>query len=1069
MEQFDGDAPRNHVEAEAREAKKNHRKDKPWDSEDIDHWKIDPWLDEIDDEKNAGKKIKMPNLLEESSFATLFPKYREKYLREVWPIVTKALDAHKISCELNLVEGSMTVRTTRKTSDPYIVLKARDLIKLLARSIPVNQAVKILDDDVQCDIIKIGGLVRNKERFVKRRQRLVGPDGATLKAIELLTNCYVLVQGNTVSAMGSYQGLRNVRKIVEDCFANIHPIYNVKRLMIKRELAKDPNLKDENWERFLPNFKKQNVQTKKPKKVREKKEYTPFPPAPTVSKVDKEIESGEYFMKEHERKAMKKQKKHEEKVQVLQKRKAEKMAEYVAPSEKETSKKRKKQKAEAQEQNKRATSVEALKQKFLSQKKVKQHRIRTNLPRKSMPSPMSGRPQRISIMALEHSRLASSSASDVRESVLATRKPETKRSPLLNASQPSADFDTQVAALPIRSRITGTDAAMQSKPKLESPRSTDTTGNSSSERRHGGGDSPTSPRRSARSSSSDGDQNHSNRGGMSLAESEPPIGLVVALFHDGFVCRHINKENEGIEGFAQPYDAESRCVHLLVIAQLIRASELKGNHLDASVIFSPVSITDASLKDFPIWLIACAHYNGSVLAEIRDYREMHNALCPVSSAFLPVSSAMPQTSDAELNPCFRVWQTLLQPGKSLPPIHAQASPLFEPPTLQSMFDHFPEVTPSELETLATDAKRQLLQEDALLSSSSTESSSPRQDSRELGLFHAEAQQINSGNGVATLTTTPTTRSRLHSRLQTSPPTSLLSPIERKSARSNGQEENSTRRCKRLIETKAREHKEGCKTGKEHGDIKVETADKQENSYYSFAEDRSTEIGDSPWYLHPQQPRRGYIDLLTDDAASVTPLPATQVFLSKLKGKRRRPGHELRYGKPVWVTIAHVGRFFRAATRLEREHSQFLHVSGNNFAFMEPLNSTVVHVAGSMQYLARQLGGLTRPSDVIAVAGAREMKIAEDEGRELQEPDWMDNSEHSSLPMRESVEAAAALVIPGSDPVLDLQRIDHEEEILLEHFYELAGSASLIEDYDPTAAAPHFNAFDDDGNLKIQSA
>jgi ribosomal RNA assembly protein len=83
----------------------------------------------------------------------------------------------------------MSVRTTRKTYDPYIVLKARDMIKLLARGVAVGQAVKILDDGVAADIIKIGSLVRNKERYVKRRQRIIGPDGSTLKVGSLCCGC----------------------------------------------------------------------------------------------------------------------------------------------------------------------------------------------------------------------------------------------------------------------------------------------------------------------------------------------------------------------------------------------------------------------------------------------------------------------------------------------------------------------------------------------------------------------------------------------------------------------------------------------------------------------------------------------------------------------------------------------------------------------------------------------------------------------------------------------------------------------------------------------------------------
>lgn len=276
-----------------------------------------------------------PNgLLEESSFATLFPKYREKYLKEVWPMVQEIAAEHNLKAELDLVEGSMLVKTTRKTWDPYIIIKSRDMIKLLARSVPIEQSKRVLQDDTGCDIIKIGNIVRKKEKFVKRRQRLIGPNGATLKSIELLTDCYVLVQGNTVSAIGPYKGLQQVREIVMDTMENVHPIYNIKALMIKRELMKDPKLANEDWSRFLPKFKNKNISKRKqPKNKNVKKEYTPFPPTQPESKIDKQLASGEYFLTKEQKQSKQNKERDAKQAEAKKKQQEKREKDFVPPVE----------------------------------------------------------------------------------------------------------------------------------------------------------------------------------------------------------------------------------------------------------------------------------------------------------------------------------------------------------------------------------------------------------------------------------------------------------------------------------------------------------------------------------------------------------------------------------------------------------------------------------------------------------------------------------------------------------------------------------------------------------------
>ena len=188
----------------------------------------------------------------------LFPKYREKYIKETWKIILKVIYPFGIISRINFNNGLIEVKTTNKLKDPYLFIKGRDFFKLLARGIPVQQAAKIFNEEVFCEIIKISNFTENKKKFLKKRRRLIGNKGITIRAIEYLTQCYVLIQGNTVACMGSNKGIKEIRKIIIDCMKSVHPVFHIKNLIVKEKLFKDPLMGKKSWYEYLPIFYNKN-------------------------------------------------------------------------------------------------------------------------------------------------------------------------------------------------------------------------------------------------------------------------------------------------------------------------------------------------------------------------------------------------------------------------------------------------------------------------------------------------------------------------------------------------------------------------------------------------------------------------------------------------------------------------------------------------------------------------------------------------------------------------------------------------------------------------------------------
>jgi ribosomal RNA assembly protein len=153
--------------------------------------------------------------------------------------------------------------------------------------------------------------------------------------------------------------------------------------MIKRELAKDPKLANQSWDRFLPKLPKKSLsKRRKPHVIHDKKNKPLFPPPQQPRKIDLQMESGEYFLKGWEKKSKENEGKETARIERKREREEERKKDFIPPKEEVPKKKKRKTEEIDEEDLTRRVKGKNEEDKSMPRKKKKGMRSEENAEKK---------------------------------------------------------------------------------------------------------------------------------------------------------------------------------------------------------------------------------------------------------------------------------------------------------------------------------------------------------------------------------------------------------------------------------------------------------------------------------------------------------------------------------------------------------------------------------------------------------------------------------------------------------------------------------------------------------------
>ncbi|MCD6434285.1 MAG: RNA-processing protein [Candidatus Diapherotrites archaeon] len=99
--------------------------------------------------------------------------------------------------------------------EPQNTVIAQDIVKAIARGFSPEKAMLLAEPEYMLDIIELRDWVNSENAAKVKRARVIGRKGSAREKIEEKTNCFLSVQGKTISIIGHVEDIEKARKAVE--------------------------------------------------------------------------------------------------------------------------------------------------------------------------------------------------------------------------------------------------------------------------------------------------------------------------------------------------------------------------------------------------------------------------------------------------------------------------------------------------------------------------------------------------------------------------------------------------------------------------------------------------------------------------------------------------------------------------------------------------------------------------------------------------------------------------------------------------------------------------------------